>query len=62
VADFLRGLLSGLVGFAAFCFVVAVTIRGAGAAAFGLATLVALAVNGALAARAIRRGCERPAR
>jgi hypothetical protein len=63
VADFLRGLLSGLAGFAAFCFVVALALPGLGSlAAFGLATLVALAVNGALAARAIRRGCERPAR
>jgi hypothetical protein len=63
VADFLRGLLSGLAGFAVFCFVVALAIPGLGAvAAFGLATLAALAVNGALAARAIRRGCERPAR
>jgi hypothetical protein len=62
VADFLRGMLSGLVGFAAFCFVVAVVLPGAGPlVAFGLATLVALAVNGALAARAIRPGCERPA-
>lgn len=62
VADFLRGMLSGLAGFAAFCFVVAVTLPGAGpVAAFAPATVVALAVNGALAARAIRPGCERPA-
>jgi hypothetical protein len=62
VADFLRGMLSGLVGFASFCFVVAEVLPSAGPVpAFGLATLVALAVNGALAARAIRPGCERPA-
>jgi hypothetical protein len=62
VADFLRGMLGGLAGFAAFCFVVALVLPGAGpVAAFALATLVALAVNGGLAARAIRPGCERPA-
>jgi hypothetical protein len=53
VADFLRGLLSGLAGFAAFCFVVAVMLAGTGAiAAFVVATAVALAVNGTLAVRA----------
>jgi hypothetical protein len=53
VADFLRGLLSGLAGFAAFCFVVAVMLPDTGpVAAFGAATAVALAVNGTLAARA----------
>lgn len=62
VADFLRGMLSGLAGFASFCFVVALVLPGPGpVVAFALATLVALAVNGALAARAIRPGCERPA-
>jgi hypothetical protein len=62
VADFLRGMLRGLSGFAAFCFVVALALPEAGpVAAFALATLVALAVNGGLAARAIRPGCERPA-
>src|SRR4051812_41954368 len=50
VADFLRGLLSGLVGFAAFCFVVATLLPDAGpVAAFAAATAVALAVNGGLA-------------
>jgi hypothetical protein len=63
VADFLRGMLRGLAGFAAFCFVVALLLPGSGpVAAFALATLVALAVNGVLAARAIRPGCERPVR
>src|SRR3954454_8771585 len=53
VADFLRGLLSGLIGFAAFCFVVAVMLPGTGAlAAFVTATGVALVVNGTLATRA----------
>jgi hypothetical protein len=53
VADFLRGLLSGLIGFASFCFVVALVLPGVGApAAFLGATVVALAVNGSLAARA----------
>jgi hypothetical protein len=62
VADFLRGMLSGLAGFASFCFVVAIVLPHATpVATFVLATLVALAVNGALAVRAIRRGCERPA-
>jgi hypothetical protein len=53
VADFLRGLLSGLAGFAAFCFVVAVLLPEAGSvAAFLAATAVALALNGTLAVRA----------
>lgn len=57
VAAFLRGLLSGLAGFACFCFVVAELLPPAGgAAAFSAATAVALVVNGALVARA------RPAR
>jgi hypothetical protein len=56
VADFLRGLVAGLAGFASFCFVVAELLPGAGAfAAFGAGTLVALAVNGALALRAVAR-------
>src|SRR4051794_15488487 len=55
VADFLRGLLAGLGGFAAFCFVVAELIPPAGPpAAFLAATLVALAVNGGLAVTALR--------
>jgi hypothetical protein len=57
VADFLRGLVAGLGGFAAFCFVVAELLPAAGpVAAFGAGTLVALAVNGALAARALAAG------
>jgi hypothetical protein len=56
VADFLRGLVSGLGGFAAFCFVVAELMPDAGAvAAFLAATVVALAVNGSLALRAVAR-------
>jgi hypothetical protein len=63
VADFLRGMLGGLAGFAAFCFVVALVLRDSSpVVAFALATVVALAVNGALAVRAIRPGCERPVR
>lgn len=62
VADFLRGMLRGLAGFAAFCFTVAIALAGTGPLlAFGLGTVVALVVNGALAVRAIRPGCERPA-
>ena len=57
VADFLRGLVAGLGGFAAFCFTVAELLPAAGpVAAFGAGTLVALAVNGALAARALAAG------
>jgi hypothetical protein len=55
VAAFLRGLVSGLAGFAAFCFVVAEMLPSAGPfAAFATATGVALVVNGTLAARAGR--------
>jgi hypothetical protein len=55
VANFLRGMLAGLGGFAAFCFVAAELIGPAGpVAAFGAGTLVALAVNGGLAAGALR--------
>lgn len=54
VAAFLRGLVGGLAGFAAFCFTVAELLEPAGAAvAFAAGTAVALAVNGALAARAL---------
>jgi hypothetical protein len=54
VADFLRGLVTGLGGFAAFCFVVAELLPHTGTvAAFATGTVVALAVNGALAARAL---------
>jgi hypothetical protein len=57
VADFLRGVVRGLAGFAAFCFFVAIVLPAAGpAVAFAGATLVALAVSGALAAHAIRPG------
>jgi hypothetical protein len=56
VADFLRGLLSGLGGFASFCFVVAELLPHTGSvAAFAAATVVALAVNAALAMRAVAR-------
>jgi hypothetical protein len=56
VADFLRGLVAGLAGFAAFCLVVAELLPVAGTvAAFAAATAVALAVNGALAVRALAR-------
>jgi hypothetical protein len=56
VADFLRGLVSGLAGFASFCFVVAELLPAAGTfVAFAAGTLVALAVNGALAVRAVAR-------
>jgi hypothetical protein len=56
VADFQRGLLTGLGGFAAFCFVVAELLPVAGTvAAFVAATAVALAVNGTLAVRALAR-------
>jgi hypothetical protein len=55
VAAFLRGLVSGLAGFAAFCFVVAEMLPSAGPfAAFATATGVALVVTGTLAARAGR--------
>jgi hypothetical protein len=54
VADFLRGLVAGLGGFAAFCFAVAELLPAAGPlAAFAVGTLVALAVNGGLAAHAL---------
>jgi hypothetical protein len=54
VADFLRGLVAGLGGFAAFCFTVAELLPAAGPVpAFAAGTLVALAVNGGLAARAL---------
>jgi hypothetical protein len=56
VADFLRGLVAGLGGFAAFCFTVAELLPEVGAvAAFAAATAVALVVNGSLAARALAR-------
>jgi hypothetical protein len=56
VADFQRGLLTGLGGFAAFCFVVAELLPVTGtAAAFSAATVVALVVNGTLAVRALAR-------
>ena len=56
VADFLRGLLTGLAGFAAFCFVVAELLPVTGtAAAFAVGTVVALVVNGGLAVRALAR-------
>jgi uncharacterized membrane protein (GlpM family) len=56
VADFLRGFLSGLTGFAVFCFTVAELLPSAGpAAAFAAGTAAALAVNGSLAARAFAR-------
>jgi hypothetical protein len=55
VAEFLRGLVAGLAGFAAFCFTVAVLLTNAGAlVAFAAATAVALVVNGTLAVRARR--------
>ena len=45
-ADFLRGLVRGLISFALFCFVVAVLLPSAGmAVAFGAATAVALAAH-----------------
>jgi hypothetical protein len=54
VAEFLRGLVAGLGGFAAFCFAVAELMPAVGAvAAFATAALIALAVNGGLAARAL---------
>jgi hypothetical protein len=54
VADFLRGLVAGLGGFAAFCFAVAELLPVAGpVAAFAAGALIALAVNGGLAARAL---------
>lgn len=56
VADFLRGMVGGLGGFAAFCFVVAELLPAGGAPiAFGTGTLVALAANGTLATRALAR-------
>jgi hypothetical protein len=55
-SEFLRGLLGGLAGFAAFCFVSAQLVPSAGAvAAFATGTLVAVAVNGALVVAAHRR-------
>ena len=45
-ADFLRGMVRGLISFALFCFVVAVLLEGAGMAiAFGAATAAALAAH-----------------
>jgi hypothetical protein len=56
VAEFLRGLLAGLGGFAAFCFVVAELLPATGTvAAFAAGTLLAVAVNGGLAFRALAR-------
>jgi hypothetical protein len=54
VADFLRGLVAGLGGFAVFCFAVAELLPATGpVVAFGAGTLAAMAVNGALAVRAL---------
>jgi hypothetical protein len=56
VADFLRGLVAGLAGFASFCFVVAELLPSAGTlAAFAAGTAVALVVNSTLALRALAR-------
>jgi hypothetical protein len=56
VADFLRGLMAGLGGFAVFCFVVALAIPATGAvAAFLTGAALALALNGVLATRALAR-------
>lgn len=56
VADFLRGFLSGLTGFAVFCFTVAELMTPAGPlAAFGAGVAAALVVNGTLALRALSR-------
>jgi hypothetical protein len=45
-ADFLRGLVRGLISFALFCFVVAVLLPSAGmAVAFGAATFAALGAH-----------------
>jgi hypothetical protein len=45
-AEFLRGLVRGLLSFALFCFVVAVLLPGAGMAiAFGAATAAALGAH-----------------
>ena len=61
VVDLLRGMLGGMAGFVAFCALVAVLVEPLGiAASFAVATVAALAIQGATA-WAARRAPATPA-